>query len=720
MEISDLDREVKELIRDLVLGLQDDEHKAGFPANQKCKYGPELATHRVFHAEGMAYVPVCDAHLARAKSRITSGGRDPSEITRIEEVKYDVSPLGTGKNWVTSVGGLPLFIRAIAHALIRNGHSESRAISIAVGTVKRWARGGGNVTAKTRAKAALAVAEWERKKVQARAKSLRWDDEQLDSGTKDSDRGDQMQIEYKCVGVSGVKVIGDENDGLIEAIVSVTGLRDNVKDTIEPGAYAKTLATRVPKGVWGHTWNEPVSRTESIKELLPGDPGLPETLPNGQPWPEGAGGLKVLTRFNLETQRGREAHSDVKFFGDQQEWSIGYNVPVGGANIDPKTGARSIKELDLYEYSPVLFGAMPSARTTSVKDAQFAFKALSAGELDEVIIEAKSLVEEKARRRRPMMDEEGAVEDTAPAEEVDDGPDVEPDADPDDMPMGRRRRGYGRGAGNKALSAAQAQKVQDAIDALKALIDDGTEEGPSEGGQEEKGLSNKTLVDLVRRRLNDVDLVRAAAEFDAAAKSGNVAQMEAAAEPILDEVQDRIEGGEDDPEDYADIPELIATQLMDAEESQGEQSSDSTASSTGEAGNEGSSTSGATSGNDNTDTAGSKSFIDDYSFDYQIKRDFTTGRREDLGKQGHAFLNSSGKWSYPIENLDDLDNAYQAWGRAAEADREPLRAYLLKQAKRLNAGQEWMAKIEALGGGSGDGSKTITVSELKSLEALLG
>lgn len=80
------------------------------------------------------------------------------------EPRYDESPIGLGKNWVTDVGGLPLFIRAIAHALIRNGHHESEAIQMAVGVVKNWASGEGHVTAKTKAKAAAALAEWEAKK----------------------------------------------------------------------------------------------------------------------------------------------------------------------------------------------------------------------------------------------------------------------------------------------------------------------------------------------------------------------------------------------------------------------------------------------------------------------------------------------------------------------------------------------------------------------------
>ena len=190
-------------------------------------------------------------------------------------------------------------------------------------------------------------------------------------------KGEPM-LEHKTVGVKGMNVVSAD-EGIVETIISVTGIVDNVKDRINPGAYAKTLAKRKPKGVWSHDWDTPVSKTLDVKELLPGDPELPKTMPNGDPWPAGAGALKVKTQFNLDTQRGREAYSDVTFFAEEQEWSIGYNVPVGGAKVDQKSGVREIETLELYEYSPVLFGAMPLARTTSVKEAQLALKALKGG-----------------------------------------------------------------------------------------------------------------------------------------------------------------------------------------------------------------------------------------------------------------------------------------------------------------------------------------------------
>jgi hypothetical protein len=67
---------------------------------------------------------------------------DPDPEDDWQEIsKYDTSPLGDKKNWVTKVGGLPDFVRAVAHALIRDVHSESEAIQIAIGTMKAWAAG---------------------------------------------------------------------------------------------------------------------------------------------------------------------------------------------------------------------------------------------------------------------------------------------------------------------------------------------------------------------------------------------------------------------------------------------------------------------------------------------------------------------------------------------------------------------------------------------------
>lgn len=63
----------------------------GLPKNQKCEFCSSLATKRVLHSEGMAYIPTCDAHLEKAKdaaARSVPGGEyDVSNINRVDDIK---------------------------------------------------------------------------------------------------------------------------------------------------------------------------------------------------------------------------------------------------------------------------------------------------------------------------------------------------------------------------------------------------------------------------------------------------------------------------------------------------------------------------------------------------------------------------------------------------------------------------------------------------------
>jgi hypothetical protein len=82
----------------------------------------------------------------------------------------DASPVGTPggrQNWVDRAGGLPKYIRMVAHAMMRKGHSKGQAIQLAVGIVKNWAEGKGDVSPKVRAAAAKAIAEWEAMKAKS-------------------------------------------------------------------------------------------------------------------------------------------------------------------------------------------------------------------------------------------------------------------------------------------------------------------------------------------------------------------------------------------------------------------------------------------------------------------------------------------------------------------------------------------------------------------------
>jgi len=224
-----------------------------------------------------------------------------------------------------------------------------------------------------------------------------------------------QQLEHKdAKAVAGLVVeeaVSNDGDkiGIVKALVSITGIKDHVGDIITPGAYARTLKTRKPKGVAHHSWDTPVSRTKDIEEYMPGDSRLPKNMSDGKAWPVGAGALYVETEFNLETQRGREAYSDIKFFGDDAEFSIGYKVPTGGSRKDAKTNTRHIDDLDLFEYSPVLFGAAPGTRQLAGVKSLFA--------TDEEFLDAVNAVvsEEKGEK------DEDETEEVAPDTEPDDG-----------------------------------------------------------------------------------------------------------------------------------------------------------------------------------------------------------------------------------------------------------------------------------------------------------
>lgn len=165
-------------------------------------------------------------------------------------------------------------------------------------------------------------------------------------------------------------VEANESEGVVTAVVSVTGVVDEVDDVIEPGAYKDTLVKRRPKVCWHHAWEKPVGRVLHIEELLPGDRRLPVKTRGGQAWPKEAGALIATMQLNLKSERGREAFEAIRFYSEsgECEWSIGYQVPAGKSRKDKK-GIRWIQAIDLYELSFVLFGAHLLTGTLALKAA---------------------------------------------------------------------------------------------------------------------------------------------------------------------------------------------------------------------------------------------------------------------------------------------------------------------------------------------------------------
>lgn len=209
----------------------------------------------------------------------------------------------------------------------------------------------------------------------------------------------QSQIkEYKAFPIILAKEIDDEQ-GIVEAIVSVFNNVDLGKEIIRPGYFTKSLKRKLPKGVWMHDWTKPVAKTIEARELLAGDPLLPAAIKQ-------LGGLYVKSQFNRETQRGREAYSDIKF-GIVDEFSIGYTNER--THYDEDLDALELLEGTLHEWSPVLVGMNPATSVLAIKSlddkllAGASFEDHSALVLaanEEFVTRAKALASMRAKEGR--------------------------------------------------------------------------------------------------------------------------------------------------------------------------------------------------------------------------------------------------------------------------------------------------------------------------------
>ncbi len=162
-------------------------------------------------------------------------------------------------------------------------------------------------------------------------------------------------LEHKTFPIHGMKA-ADLGEGSLEAYVAVFSVIDSGGDRIIPGAFSKSLKRKLPVGIWAHNWEKPVAKTVEAEEVMAGDPRLPVEIKN-------YGGLRIKARFNLETERGRDAYSDIKQ-GLIDEFSFGYDPVRARKGAD---GARELVELWVPEWSPVVAGMNPLTQVVDVK-----------------------------------------------------------------------------------------------------------------------------------------------------------------------------------------------------------------------------------------------------------------------------------------------------------------------------------------------------------------
>ncbi len=154
------------------------------------------------------------------------------------------------------------------------------------------------------------------------------------------------------------KVVGQTVDeqGVIKAYVAIFGNVDLGGDILEPGAFAESISKKLPKIIWHHDWEQPIGTTLMAKEVMPGDPSLPESIREN-------GGLYVEGQLVAGVQKADEARLLLKA-GAIDEFSFGYWVDDGFLD---KEGNFHLKKVEIFEWSPVLVGMNPKTVLVEAK-----------------------------------------------------------------------------------------------------------------------------------------------------------------------------------------------------------------------------------------------------------------------------------------------------------------------------------------------------------------
>lgn len=152
--------------------------------------------------------------------------------------------------------------------------------------------------------------------------------------------------------------------GTFSGYGSVFGVMDLGGDIMMPGAFTKTLGAwrkkkSLPSMLWQHRSGEPIGVWTSMKE--------------------DERGLTVEGELILDdVPEAKKAYALMKR-GAVKGLSIGYCTK--DCEIDRKTGARRLKEVDLYEVSLVTMPMLPEAQVSSVKS----FSEMTIREVEEAL-----------------------------------------------------------------------------------------------------------------------------------------------------------------------------------------------------------------------------------------------------------------------------------------------------------------------------------------------
>jgi HK97 family phage prohead protease len=163
------------------------------------------------------------------------------------------------------------------------------------------------------------------------------------------------------------------DDGVFEGYASVFDNIDAYNDIVEKGAFRKTIAenrSRI-KVLWQHDASEPI--------------GIPIAME------EDDKGLYVKYKIS-DTEAGKKAKILIQD-GVVTEMSIGYDVVKDDYKMLGTKRVRLLKELKLWEFSPVTFAANDMAKILAVKTL---IMQKDYDTMEKVLAYAKSLLETPA------------------------------------------------------------------------------------------------------------------------------------------------------------------------------------------------------------------------------------------------------------------------------------------------------------------------------------
>tara|TARA_B100001250_G_scaffold148226_1_gene126989 strand:+ start:11147 stop:12649 length:1503 start_codon:yes stop_codon:yes gene_type:complete len=160
-----------------------------------------------------------------------------------------------------------------------------------------------------------------------------------------SEEKEVKEIEFELKGDGKTK-------GQVEAVFSVFNDIDSDGDVVLPKAIKSGFKSGSVPMVWSHKWDMPIGKG-SIKQ--------------------DKSKATFVGEFFMDTESGKEAYNLVKNMGDLQQWSFGFKVNDSEYGKFKKDGSdddldvRYLKDLSVYEVSPVLVGANQDTFTMAIK-----------------------------------------------------------------------------------------------------------------------------------------------------------------------------------------------------------------------------------------------------------------------------------------------------------------------------------------------------------------